>query len=644
MGEKRIMSTSGAILTARELEEYLEKVGAMHNLAQKSSKETYPIPRLQENFYLIKEVYELLNDHVKQGIPIHPAGEWILDNFYIIEETVKSIKQELSIKKYTNFVGIKNGLYDGFARIYVLASEIVNYTDNKIEAENLEKFLAAYQTKKTLNMDEIWNIGVFLQIAIIENIRQICESIYVSQIQKFKARQIVEKSIGNVDEDGEKGQIKCHSLVFNLSFCPVPIGRNLKNLSSMKYSFIEYMSYKLKKYGKKTEKYLEILEEIVEKTGTTVSEVIRREHFDIAVKRVSIGNCITSIKKIQRINFLEIFEKINGVEEILKQDPAKVYDKMDYKTKDAYRQAIKEISKKSKISEIYIAKKLLELAENEHGKKSHIGYYLFGKNRNIIYEKIGAKTQKIMSEEKKAKYYISMLAIFSLLISMLISLCINANIVCKIIAFLILLIPTSEIVIQTIQYLLSKFVKPKLIPKLDFSNGIDEKNATMVVIPTILKSREKVKELMKKMEVFYLANKSENLYFCLLGDCSESAKKEEKIDKEVIEEGLKRVHNLNEKYKKEIFYFAYRRRKWNEKQNSYLGWERKRGALTEFVEVLLGNMSSEKIEEKYYINTWANGKEPTPTEKNRHQQKRTDTDRKEPTPTEKNRSYVFNNP
>ena len=644
MGEKRIMSTSGAILTARELEEYLEKVGAMHNLAQKSSKETYPIPRLQENFYLIKEVYELLNDHVKQGIPIHPAGEWILDNFYIIEETVKSIKQELSIKKYTNFVGIKNGLYDGFARIYVLASEIVNYTDNKIEAENLEKFLAAYQTKKTLNMDEIWNIGVFLQIAIIENIRQICESIYVSQIQKFKARQIVEKSIGNVDEDGEKGQIKCHSLVFNLSFCPVPIGRNLKNLSSMKYSFIEYMSYKLKKYGKKTEKYLEILEEIVEKTGTTVSEVIRREHFDIAVKRVSIGNCITSIKKIQRINFLEIFEKINGVEEILKQDPAKVYDKMDYKTKDAYRQAIKEISKKSKISEIYIAKKLLELAENEHGKKSHIGYYLFGKNRNIIYEKIGAKTQKIMSEEKKAKYYISMLAIFSLLISMLISLCINANIVCKIIAFLILLIPTSEIVIQTIQYLLSKFVKPKLIPKLDFSNGIDEKNATMVVIPTILKSREKVKELMKKMEVFYLANKSENLYFCLLGDCSESAKKEEDFDKEVIEEGLKRVHNLNEKYKKEIFYFAYRRRKWNEKQNSYLGWERKRGALTEFVEVLLGNMSSEKIEEKYYINTWANGKEPTPTEKNRHQQKRTDTDRKEPTPTEKNRSYVFNNP
>ncbi len=607
MSEKRIISTSGAILTAREIEEYLEKVGAMHNLVQKSSKETYPIPRLQENFYLIKEVNDLLNDHVKQGIPIHPAGEWILDNFYIIEEIVKSIKQELTLKKYTNFVGIKNGFYDGFARIYVLASEIVNYTDNKIETEGLEKYLAAYQTKKTLNMDEIWNIGIFLQIAIIENIRQICESIYVSQIQKYKVEQIVEKSIENGNENGVKRQVKYHSLIFNLPFCPVPIrtNRNFRRISSMKYSFIEYMSYKLKKYGKKTEKYLEILEEIVEKTGTSVSEVIRREHFDIAVKRVSIGNCITSIKKIQRINFLEIFKKINGVEEILKQDPAKVYDKMDYKTKDAYRQAIKEISKNSKISEIYIAKKLLELAENENGKKSHIGYYLFGKNRNIVYEKIEAKTQKIMSEEKKAKYYICMIAVFTILISLLLSLCINTNIVFKIFAFLIILIPTSEFVIQTFQYLLSKFVKPKLIPKIDFTDGIDEKNATMVVIPTILKSRQKVKELMKKMEVFYLANKSENLYFCLLGDCSESVKKEEDFDKEVIDEGLTQVQNLNKKYKKDIFYFAYRKRKWNEKQGSYLGWERKRGALTELVEVLLGNMSSKQLQENYYVNTWA---------------------------------------
>ena len=591
MNEKRIVSTNGIILTTKELEKYLEKIGAMHNLAQKSNKETYPIPRMQENFAIIKEVYELLNEQVKQGIGLHPAGEWILDNFYIIEETVKSIEQELCLKKYINFVGIKNGIFDGFARIYVLASEIVNYTDNKIETENLERCLAAYQTKKTLNMDEIWSIGLFLQIAIIENVRQICETIYVSQIQKYKVETIIEKEI-------EKKNISKYKMFRT--------NKNFKRIVSMKYSFIEYMSYKLKKYGKKTEKYLEVLEEIVEKTGITVSEVIKREHFDIAVKRVSIGNCINSIKKIRRMNFLEIFEKINGVEEILKQDPANVYDKMDFKTKDLYRQAIKDISKKSKISEIYIAKKLLELCERESGKKSHIGYYLFDKNRNIIYEKIGFKTQKIMSIENKTKYYISMIVILTVFITfwLIFGLIKETYFICSIISFLILLIPVSEFVIQIIQYILIKFVKPKLIPKLDLYNGIDEENKTMVVIPTILKSREKVKELMRKMEVFYLANKSDNLYFCLLGDCTESNKKDEEFDKEIIDEGLKQIDILNKKYNKIIFNFAYRKRTWNDKQSSYLGWERKRGALSEFAQFLLGKMNRRQAEEKYHVNTF----------------------------------------
>ena len=113
MGEKRMMSINGAILTTKELEEYLEKLGTIYDLTSKSNKCTYPIPRLIDNYLAIKEVYEMLNENVKLGIPIHPAGEWILDNFYIIEENVKIIKKELSVKKYKNFIGIKNGPYAG---------------------------------------------------------------------------------------------------------------------------------------------------------------------------------------------------------------------------------------------------------------------------------------------------------------------------------------------------------------------------------------------------------------------------------------------------------------------------------------------------------------------------------------------------
>ena len=589
MKENRKLKITGVILEKSQLEKYLEKIASSHNTTTKSQKDTYPIPQMLENFKTIQEVYNVLNEHLKLGINVHPAGEWLLDNFYIIEETVKTIQKELTLKKYQNFIGLATGPYKGFARIYVLAAQIVAYSENKIEKTNLEDYLISYQNKKTLSMDEIWNIGLFLQIAIIENIADISLKIYSSQIQKQKAENIAQRII----ENKEKTNIKIRS-------------NNIKLQEDMRYPFIEYMSYMLKRYGKKANAYLNILEEVVEKLGTTVSEVIKREHFEIAIQKVLIGNSITSIKEIQRINFLEIFEKINGVEEILKQDPSEVYSKMDHKTKEYYRIKIKEISKKTKISEMYIARKMLELANqnnqtNGEKKKSHIGYYLIDEGINDLYNKLDFITKKECSPKSKVKKYISITTILSILLSVFLSYVLNTkiqNIPLVIVSFILFLIPSSEVIIQIIQYILSKVVKPKLIPKIDFADGIDEQHSCIVVIPTILKNKEKVQEMFQNLERYYLANKSENLYFTLLGDCSESSVKDEKFDDEVIIEGKKQVERLNNKYQNDkfpIFNFIYRERIWNEKEGSYLGWERKRGLLNQFNQYILCQKNPFKI-------------------------------------------------
>ncbi len=578
------LNIEGAILDEEQLKNHLEKMAMQHTLKKQSNKNTYPIPQLLENYVKIKKVYQLLNEHIKLDISIHPAGEWILDNFYIIEESVKQIEKEMSIKKYINFTGIQNGKYKGFARIYVLATEIVAYTDNKISSENLESYLQAYQTKKTLNMEEIWNIGIFLQIAIINNIAEICEKIYSSQIQKYKVKSIIERLV----ENKEKSDLKYTQVA----------GGRLKNveLKSMRYPFIEYMSYSLKKYGKRAYGYLNILEEEVEKVGITVAEAIQKEHFDIAISKISMANCITSIKRIQRINFLDIFEKINGVEGILNNEPAKIYENMEYKTKEYYRNTIKEIAKKTNMSEIYVAKKVVELcSQAKNGEReSHIGYYLIDDGKEKLYKKLEYK-EHILKQETKVKIYIATIVILTIVISALISQALTKELVKRILFTILLLIPISEIVIQTIQYILGKVVKPKLIPKMELKNGISKENATFVVIPTIIKSKEKVQELFEKMEVFYLANKSPNLYFAVLGDCSESNMQEEKFDKEVEEEGLKQVARLNAKYSEQsegenefpIFHFIYRERKYNKSEEKYLGWERKRGLLTQFNEYIL---------------------------------------------------------
>lgn len=584
------LDIEGAILDEEQLKKHMEKIAIQHTLKSKSDKNTYPIPQMLTNYGLIKSTYNLLNEHIKLGINIHPAGEWILDNFYIVEESVRQIEKEITLKKYTNFVGIQNGKYTGFARIYVLANEIVAYTDNRITGENLEKYLQAYQTKKTLNMEEIWNIGVFLQIAIIQNIADICEKIYSSQIQKYKVKSIIERLV----EKKEKSELK-----YNQFYGMRLKGNEVKN---MKYPFIEYMSYSLKKYGKKAYGYLNILEEEVEKLGITVSDAIQKEHFATAIRKITMRNCITSIKTIQRINFLDIFEKINGVEGILSNDPAGVYDKMEYKTKEYYRNTIKEIAQKTKMSEIYIARKTIELCNNaESGsKQSHIGYYLIDDGRSELYNKLQYK-EKILKPQTKSKIYIITFFILTLGLSIILAGVNEKSLTKFILTTIFLIIPISEFVTQTIQYILGKIIKPKIIPKMELANGITKENATFVVIPTIIKTKGKVQELFGKMEVFYLANKSQNLYFALLGDCSESTTKDEKFDKEVIEEGLKQVVLLNEKYSQNgfpIFHFIYRERQYNKKEDKYLGWERKRGLLTQFNEYILKNEKN-----KFKINT-----------------------------------------
>ena len=612
MKEKRRLNIKGAILDKNQLDSYLEKIASDHILQEKSNKDTYPIPRLKEDFEVIKEVYKLLNEHLEIGIPIHPAGEWILDNLYIIEEAIKNICKDLTLKKYTNFLGIANGRYEGFARIYVLAGEMVAYTDGKINGENLKQMLMAYQNKKSLSMNEIWNIGLFIQIVLIENIREICEYIYSCQMQKEKVENILSKFFNTKVKPS-------HATVIN----------SIK-LTPMRNSFIEYMSYRLKKYGRKAFAYLNILEEEVEKTGNDISEIVKKEHFDVAVKKVLVGNAIITLKNISRVNFLEIFESINGVEDILKQDPAQQYDKMDVDTKTYYRNKIQEISKKTKISEIYIAKKCLELSKKAKEKleindinderKTHIGYYLIDKGRNELAKELVNKNIRLLSNETKVNYYIfgiwSITIILALTLSIgeyfLLAKHINNSILNTIytsVIFLISIIPIENIVTKTTQYILSKIVKPKVIPKLDFQNGIPEEYATVVAIPTILNSKEKVKKLMEKLEVYYIANKSDNLYFTLLGDCTTENTENAPFDDEVIQEGIKQTKKLNEKYpdtKFPKFNFIYRKRTWNDKEEAYMGWERKRGALNQFNEYLL-----DKIKNPFRINTIENYKQDT---------------------------------
>lgn len=455
MKDYKYLNLKGITLDKEQLQNYMEKIAINYEITKNSNMETYPINRLLDNYNYIQTTYNTLNENIKENITIYPAGEWLLDNFYIIEEAVKTIKNDLTRKKYKSFPGIGTGAYQGFARIYVLASEIVAYTDSKIDEEILKSSLLAYERRKTLSMEEIWNLPIFLNLAIIENVREVCEKIMVSQIQKYKVEEIVERLVDKKESSRQQYR---------------KIKANTKMYKNSSFPFIEYMSYKLKKYGKTGNAYLNILEEQVNKLGLTVSEVIRKEHFDIAIQKVLIGNSITSIRKINRINFLSLFEEINGVEDILRKDPADVYKKMDYKTKECYRNKIKKLSQQTNMSEIYITQKVLELAQKaKQPKKKHIGYYLIDRGENLLNNKLGIKKKR---KTQKPTAYIAGIYVFTAIFSIILGIYIfnKINLPVAILVAIISVVPISEIYIQTLNYILGKIVKPKILPKLSLQD------------------------------------------------------------------------------------------------------------------------------------------------------------------------------
>ena len=569
------------------MENYAKKIAIEHKITGKAISETFPIKRLIEDFKIISIANKVLNECITLDVAIPPSGEWLLDNFYLIEEQVNSTKNELKENEYLKLPSI-----NGMARNLILAKELVNFTDGNITTVNIENFLNAYQTKKVIEMREIWTFPIMLKIALVEYIRKVSERIIVAQYQKLKVESLVERLVKKVPTSKQK-----FSKYKNLQ------------VDSEATSYVEHLMYLLKKIGNDGVKFLEILEDEVKKVGTTVSNVIKVEHYDLTLKRVSIGNSITSIRRLARLNWSIIFENTNEIDNILKQD--EWYEKLDYETKEEYRNIIQRIADKTQISEIYIANKLIELsnpkqilnsekissiervsntekasniervsntksksnleAELKSTTREHIGVFLIGDRKAELYQVLGFKYK-----ESKHKLVYYLLAIY--LPTLIFSYALTGNL------FWLAFIPVSEIFVSVINRIVSKKIIPQKLPRLE---KIDENVNTFVIVPTLLNSEDRVRKMMESLEVYYLANQSENLFFALLGDVSEVDKEVMDYDEAIMRVGQKEAEKLNKKYGKEIFYFLYRKRIYNPKQGKWLGYERKRGMITEFNEFLL---------------------------------------------------------
>ena len=527
------------------------------------------INEAEESYKSIQDSYRYLANYSSEHKDIITAGDWLLDNIYLIQKAFNVSNEGLSQKYLRNIIG-----RDDYKNVIEYSREYIEgfsarENKNRNEEEAIVSFLKSKDEKQYIPIGNLWAFPLVISFQIIIDLRNIVEKISSITKDSYEGRQKVQSIIDN----SEKEDI-AHKL--------------MEDWQGKSSAYVNAAVSYIKNNIISTSDVYRILkaQKIIDLDSIIITE--KNEEADLTAK---ISDYISLIRFLNNIDWKKVFDKSSRVENILMQDPCGVYSRMDYRSKDYYRKSIERLSRKYNIEEYKIAEDALKLSTvscstGDNDYKTHIGYYIVDDGLARLKTDFEIKN-KGMSEKLKEALFICFNIVMTFAISMIVAFTAGFE---SIVQVLLLLIPCSEISNGIINWSISKLKEPAFVPKMKLDAAIDDEDRTVVVVPVIVDCAEKLRKYVDNIETYYISNNDKNVFFAVLCDFADSKNKHEKSDDEICSYGIKLVKNLNEKYgfKNDKFFFLCRERRLNEADNIYMGWERKRGKLVEFMELLRG--------------------------------------------------------
>lgn len=577
------------IFTREKMAQHAVSIAKRHVLI------THQIPeqllgRLSENEQILLEVHALLTKELKDNKRIAPAGEWLLDNFYLIEEHIYTGKKHLPKGYSKTLPQLLKGEYAGLPRVYDIAVEIISHTDGHVDIHSLTDFINVYQTINFLKLGELWAIPIMLRLAIIENLRRLSIQIAEEITNTLLATRWADELIKVAEKDPK-----------NLVLVIADMARSNPPMES---TFVAELTRRLQEKGSLLTLPLNWIEQSLYEIGLTSSELIQVENQMQAETQLSISNSIRGLRFLSTTNWRDFVENTSIVENTLRQDINGIYGKMDFYTRDNYRHSIEKIARCSDKSEKDIAEIVIKTAKENYAnikdsRQSHVGYYLTGKGYLATLKAANAKITGFekcnqITNKNPSLIYIGGILVLTLLISWgLIAKASNENLNQNILILISILIflATTSLAVSLVNWLSTILTKPCLLPRMDYSKGIPLESRGMVVIPTLITSIVTIDHLIEGLEVRFLANKDANLYFALLTDLQDAKTEHLPEDIALISTLKKRIIALNKKYERpsnDTFFLFHRPRKWNPADKVWMGYERKRGKLGDLNALLRG--------------------------------------------------------
>ncbi len=574
-----------SLYTPDRLVEHARQLGATHAVDPTARGRIRPLlVRLDAAAERLNAIYRVLSAGGDDGRL--PSEDWIRDNFYIVRDQVRQVRMDLPPRFYLELPRLVAGPFAGYPRVYALASELVAHSDNRIDVDVLRAFVGAYQETQPLRIGEVWAIPIMLRMALVERLCALGELVLQARVDRGRAQAVV---AGLEQQAARRGRLWRWRSDVDLpeSFTPPFVVELLRQLRDRPPSMAPA--------------WAQLLEPLHAQGGADA--MIRLEAQLEASTQVSIGNAITSMRMLSALDWPTFVERVSHVEQVLRDDPAGAYAHMDFATRDRYRQSVEQLSRRSRYSELEVARRVCDkaaqakAAEPAAERRHHVGYYLISRGRfalesELQYRPRGRERFARFVFRHPASGYLGLIALLTTL--GIASLLVNAgrhgaSPLMLVLVALAVAVPLSELAINLINRLVTAFVPPRPLPKLDYRYGVPEIDRTVVVVPALLGSPEKTIDLLHALEVRHLGNVDPHVHFALLGDFHDAATETTPEDAAIVEAATMTVQALNESHGADRFLFLHRKRRLNASTGRWMGWERKRGKVEEFNRLVLGH-------------------------------------------------------
>ncbi len=550
------------------------------------------LERLKENERVIRESYDVVAEAVRKGRQTAPGADWLLDNYYLIEEQIDIAREHLPPGYSRQLPRLRTGSLRGFPRAYELALELVSHTDGRIDMENLSRFVRGGQTVRALTLGELWAVPIMLRLALLENLRRVSYRVASRRRDRDRALVWVRRFLEVVHSQP-------NALIMELADF-------VRASPTMSQAFIAELCTGLQGQHPALSLVNSWIEQDLAEHGQTMDQILRAESHDQAADRVSIANSITSLRTLTALDWHEFVEDLSETEAALRRDPSGVYATMDFATRDTYRHVVEELARWCGRAEHEVAVAAVGLAEEAAAdpdavpRHRHVGWFLVRPGRLELERAVGCRPPIHRRVGRWIRRWIPWVYVLGESVTTAVVTGALLLLTKSLIVYgwswlapvtVALLMFVSQAAISLINWLATVLVPARGLPRLDLSKGIPREHTAVVVVPTLLSSRGAVDSLVEGLEIRYLANRSPSLLFALLSDFTDAPQEAMPDDEDLVQRAVAGIRELNAKYAEPgqpIFFLLHRPRLWNPAEGVWMGYERKRGKLMEFNRVLRG--------------------------------------------------------